>query len=83
MSTWKEWPEVQGAVVLDGLDEAVIGVTIDQPAKLIYSTVMIERVLRRRDGMSHEEAAEFAWFNIYTAVFGARSPVFATLSEEG
>lgn len=82
MSDWRDWPEVQGAVVLDGFDDAVVGVSIGSPGKLIYSTTKIEEILCARDAMDEDGAAEFAWRTIYTAYFGDRSPLFSTLVNE-
>ena len=82
MADWKDWPEVKGALLVDGFDEAVVGVSVDPPHRVIYSTVKIEEILVSRDGMEPDGASEYAWFNIYTAHVGPRTPLFSTLVTE-
>lgn len=50
-------------ILLDGYDEAIIGVTLDK-TRLIYSSDTIVQMLVR-DGMTEEEALEFFEYNIY------------------
>ena len=62
---------------IDGFDDAIIGYG-EQYSKqplLVYSYSKICEILRERDGMSWEEADEFAQFNIANAWVGDRTPM--------
>lgn len=64
-------------IILDGLDECVKGVTVVGSKRyLVYSIANIASLLRRRDGMTYEEAMEFIDFNITSAYFGEANPIF-------
>ena len=67
----------EGANVLDGLDEAVIGQThlINGEDVLVYSADKIVGILMKRDGMDQAEALEFYEFNIGCLYAGERTPV--------
>lgn len=66
------------AIVLDGLDEAVIGIgySKDLEPRLIYSINNIILILIGRDGMSENEAREFYDYNIADGYFGNHGPIF-------
>ena len=51
----------EGAVILDGLDEAIIGVTEEfgNNPRILYSKDKILNILCERDGMDMEESIEF------------------------
>jgi len=78
--------EVEGAIVLDGLDAAIMGVCsrFGEDSVVAYDYDKVIEVLMERDGMEHGEAIEFFDFNIVD--FGPRNPVFirkcSTLEEE-
>jgi hypothetical protein len=62
---------------LDGFDEAIIGIG-EQYGKSplhVYSYSVICKILRERDGMSWEEADEYAQFNIANVWVGERTPL--------
>jgi hypothetical protein len=64
----------------DGHDEAIIGVAErDGEWIVVYDTAKIIRRLRRRDGMSREEAEEFFAFNIAQAWHGPSTPVLLSV----
>ncbi|MBT7538316.1 MAG: hypothetical protein HN683_03175 [Gammaproteobacteria bacterium] len=66
----------EGAIVLDGLDEAVTGQTTkDGEEVLVYSADKIIDILMKRDGMDQDEAVEFYDFNIGCLYAGPRTPV--------
>jgi len=69
--------DITGAVILDGLNDAIIGSTInkDYECVLAYSTDKILDILMTRDQMTMIEAREFYDFNI-DAHYGKRSPIF-------
>jgi hypothetical protein len=50
-------------IILDGYNEAIVGVTIDK-TRLIYSSSKIIEMLVR-DGMDEDQAFEFFEYNIY------------------
>lgn len=59
--------ENEEAVVLDGLNDAIVGIAewFGQPAPVLaYSTAKILKIFQERDGMDYEEASEFFSFNV-------------------
>jgi len=68
----------EGAIILDGLDAAVLGVVsrCGQAPCLLYSSERIVRILMERDGMTREDAEEFFDFNTAGAYMGERTPLF-------
>jgi len=69
--------EIEGAIVLHGLDAALIGYGSKYPDDivLVYSAAKIKAVLVERDGMTVEEAEEFFSFNIACLGLGERTPI--------
>lgn len=65
-------------VRLDGLDDAIVGLTIRHTSgcALLYDLDKIVEILMKRDGMTKEDAEEFADFNILCAWFGEATPSF-------
>lgn len=62
-------------LVLDGLDDAVIGID-PQSLRLIYSKAKCLEVTMRDMELTQEEAVSFLYFNTYGAYFGERTPIF-------
>lgn len=63
-------------VNLDGLESAIVGYCHHENAyRLVYSRERIIRKLMRQDGMSEDDATEYAEFNILGAYFGETTPV--------
>lgn len=61
----------------DGHDEAILGVAErDGEWIVVYDTAKIINGLRRRDGMTRDEAEEFYAFNIAQAWLGGPTPLF-------
>lgn len=61
-------------IVMDGLDSAIVGVVEDDIMKLAYSKrKIIEHFMD--EGMSYEEAMEYADFNVFCAYVGKGTPV--------
>jgi len=60
----------------DGLDEAVIGVEIADPMRLIYSVTKIIEILVTKDEMSVEDAMEHFEFNIRGSYVGEQTPIW-------
>jgi hypothetical protein len=66
-----------GAVVLDGLDVAIVGKTTkDGEEVLVYAEDKIINLFVERDGMTRDEALEFFLFNIECAYMGVRTPIY-------
>ncbi len=63
----------EGAITLDGFDEAIIGVaSVAGGDIVVYDTAKIIEILE--ESMSHEDALEYYDFNIACAYFGERTP---------
>ena len=69
------------AIVLDGLDDAIVGVghSKDLEPRLIYSVNIIILTLMKRDKMTLPEAQEFYDYNIADGYFGNHGPIFLEL----
>ncbi len=68
----------EGAVILDGLDDAVIGICEEFGfgPRIMYSKNKILEILQKRDLMTEEESLEFYDFNILGLYAGEQNPVF-------
>jgi hypothetical protein len=64
-------------LLMDNLDEAFIGFSrrINEPLLAVYSWEKIIETLVVRDGMSYDEAIEYADFNILGAWVGEQTPI--------
>tara|TARA_B110000858_G_scaffold109068_3_gene124632 strand:+ start:549 stop:821 length:273 start_codon:yes stop_codon:yes gene_type:complete len=68
----------EGAIILDGLDNAIIGITEEfgMEPRILYSVNKILDILSN-DGMTNrEEALEYYYYNIVGGHFGERNPIF-------
>ena len=68
----------EGAIKLDGLDDAIIGVVEEfgNGPRILYSKNKIIYILQERDGMSWSEAEEFYDYNILGLYAGEQNPIF-------
>jgi hypothetical protein len=68
----------EGAVILDGLDDAIIGIVEEfgNGPRILYSKDKILTILCERDGMSIEEAEEFYDYNILGLYAGEQNAIF-------
>lgn len=67
----------EGAVLLTGLDNAIIGIVEDFTGrKILYSKPKILNILMVRDGMTKSEAEEFYDYNILGLYASDLNPVF-------
>jgi hypothetical protein len=64
----------QDIMLADGLDEAFIGITEDEPPRAVYDSQKVISILIR-DGMTYDEAQEFFSFNIECAYVGPGTPL--------
>jgi len=63
--------------IADGLDSAIIGVAvIDDVPRVCYSREKVIDHFMKEDGMSEEEAVEFAEFNVFASYIGKHTPLF-------
>jgi hypothetical protein len=72
----------EGAILLDGLEDAMIGIVEDfgSPGrKILYSKPRILHILQERDLMTMGEAEEFYDYNILGLYAGEQNPVFLDL----
>jgi hypothetical protein len=67
----------EGAVLLDGLDDAIVGIVEDfHGPRILYSQQKILTILQERDLMTQSEAEEFYDYNIKGFYVGEQNPVF-------
>ena len=72
----------EGAVMLTGLENAIIGIVEDfgSPGrKMLYSKQRILDILQERDLMTMGEAEEFYDYNILGLYAGEQNPIFLDL----
>lgn len=80
---WKEIKEnilelfspTEDVLFADGLDEAIIGFDPNF-WRVIYSRNKVIKIFQDRDGMTEEEAVEFAEYNTFSAFVGEKTPVW-------
>lgn len=72
----KEFAE--GAIILDGLDEAIMGIAEEfgNGYRIVYSKSKIFSILMNRDGMTEEEAIEFYEYNILGLYASPQNAIF-------
>ena len=68
----------EGAVILDGLDDAIIGIVEEfgNGPRILYSKPKILNILCERDLMTQSEAEEFYDYNILGLYAGEQNAVF-------
>jgi hypothetical protein len=68
----------EGAVILDGLDDAIIGIVEEfgNGPRILYSKEKILTILCDRDGMSIEDSEEFYSYNILGLYAGEQNAIF-------
>ena len=71
----------EGAVLLTGLEEAIVGVVEEfgNGRRMLYSKQKILEILCQRDGMTDSEAEEFYDYNILGLYAGEQNAVFLDL----
>lgn len=93
MTTMREWvdqysdqyiqcDESNGLLVMDNYDDCIIGIArrFNDTFVIYDQKKVIEKLMR--DGMSHEEAAEFWEFNQVGAWLGDKTPGFLVTPDE-
>lgn len=73
----KELEEIYpDTLIADGLDEALIGITERKGHTIaVYEKAAVHQILTN-DGLTDEEAIEYAEFNIYGAWIGEGTPMY-------
>ena len=68
----------EGAIMLDGLDDAIIGITEEFGAgvRILYSVNKILDILVSNGMTDREEALEYYHYNNIGGHFGERNPIF-------
>lgn len=71
----------------DGFEDALIGYAEiwtgnGQEIVALYDKDACIEIMKKRDGMSHDDAIEFFDFNVTGAYVGAKTPAFATMLRE-
>ena len=72
----------EGAVLLDGLESAIVGIVEDfgsSGRRMLYSKQRILDILQERDLMTYSEAEEFYDYNIIGLYAGEQNPIFLDL----
>lgn len=71
----EDFSHTEDVLFADGLDLAIVGF---EPNlwKVVYSKNLVVDILMNRDGMSADEAIEFAEYNIYSAMVGDKTPLW-------
>jgi hypothetical protein len=72
----------EGAVLLDGLESAIVGIVEDfgsSGRRILYSKQRILDILQERDLMTMGEAEEFYDYNIIGLYAGEQNPIFLDL----
>lgn len=74
----------EGAVLLDGLENAIIGIVEEfgNGRRILYSKPKIIQILCERDLMTESEAEEFYDYNILGLYAGEQNAVFLDLAIE-
>jgi hypothetical protein len=72
----------EGAIILVGLDSAIIGITQEfgNGPRILYSKNKILEILQERDEMTHSEAEEFYDYNILGLYAGEQNPIFLDIN---
>jgi len=74
----------EGAVLLTGLESAVIGVVEEfgNDKRMLYSKHKILKILQERDLMTYSESEEFYYYNILGLHAGNQNAVFLDIELE-
>lgn len=72
----------EGAVLLTGLEDAIVGIAEEfgNGRRVVYSKNKILTILQERDGMTWSEAEEFFDYNILGLYAGEQNAIFLDMS---
>lgn len=73
-----------GALIADGLDDAIIGYTLNTyaPLRVVYDFDKCVKETVKRDGCTIDEAIEWLEFNTISAFVGESTPIFVKMFRE-
>jgi len=76
MDKTKYFDFAEGAVMLDGFDDCVIGVSesFGEEPRIIYSKMKI--INKLMEDMTEDDAVEYYYYNIVGGYFGTQNPIF-------
>jgi len=63
----------------DGFDDAIIGIEANS-LRLVYSVEAAIEVLMRSEGMTHEDAIDYLYYNTINAYVGDRTPIWVNVT---
>jgi hypothetical protein len=68
----------EGAILLDGFDDCIVGITEEfgNEPRVLYSRDKI--ITKLMEDMTEDEAYEYYYYNILGGYFGERNPIFLT-----
>jgi hypothetical protein len=69
------------AIILDGLDEAIVGMSESSNPIFIYSTELCISIMMRDNDWEYLEAVEFLEYNTFNTYYGDYSPTFVCEAE--
>jgi hypothetical protein len=66
----------EGAVMLDGFDDCIVGVSesFGEEPRIIYSKKQI--ITKLMNDMSQEDAVDYYYYNIVGGMYGTQNPIF-------
>jgi len=65
----------EGLLFADGLDDALVGICPNS-LRLVYSRTKVIEVFIQDDGMTEQDAVEYAEHNTFSAYVGNQTPIF-------
>jgi hypothetical protein len=76
MNDNKYFELAEGAVMLEGFDDCIVGVSesFGEEPRIIYSKKQI--ITKLMEDMNEEEAFDFYYYNIVGGMFGTQNPIF-------
>lgn len=68
----------------DGFDDAIIGISVGISSRnvIVYDYDKCVDVLKKRDGMTHEDAIDYIEYNTVNAYVGEYTPIFVKSCKE-
>jgi hypothetical protein len=76
MNNNKYFDLAEGAVILEGFDDCIVGVSesFGEEPRIIYSKKQI--ITKLMEDMSQEDAMDYYYYNIVGGMFGTQNPIF-------
>ena len=76
MNNNKYFDLAEGAVILEGFDDCIVGVSesFGEEPRIIYSKKQI--ITKLMEDMTQEDAVDYYYYNIVGGMFGAQNPIF-------